>query len=148
MANPDLAEPIRTALINASFTLLPTYKGALTIFTRRPVPSDAPYPMVVISPDISQTSNDGLNDQQPVVRRDVTVYGQNDTSVKYRVVEDLAYQIQDYFHRQRQTLTVSTWHVVGITAGGPNIAPTDDDNIVARVIPLMISLAKKAQYGP
>jgi hypothetical protein len=50
----DITQPIREGLMADAgiVTALPVYGGnGRTIFSRRPVPSDAPYPMIVISPD-------------------------------------------------------------------------------------------------
>lgn len=144
-AAADLASPLADALYTNTplLALLPVYKSPKkTIFTRRPVPSDANYPMIVISPDISLTDADGISDFRPIQERDIVAYGLNDTSEKYRVIEQLGYMLRDQFHRQRDAITVSGWSVVGITARGPFPAPTDDDKTVARLVSLSIQLAR------
>lgn len=140
----DLAIPLRTALVgSAGITAkLPAYNGSYPVFTRRPAPSEAPYPMIMVSPDISLVDEDGIRDLRPVQTRDIAVYGLNDTTVKYRDVEDIGYLIRELFHRQRDAITVSGWHVVAITARGPFVAPTDDDATVGRVVSLTIALAR------
>lgn len=140
----DLSGPIRAALLaSSSITArLPAYKGSLAIFTRRPVPADAPYPMIVVSPDITVTDEDGLSDMRPLIERDVAVYGRNDTAEKYRTVEELAYNVRTLFHRQRHVLTVSGWSTAQIIARGPRPAPVDDDQTVGRVVTLTIRLAE------
>lgn len=143
----DLAAPIRAALVGASgiTSLLSAYAGSFPIFTRRPAPADAPYPMIMVSPDISVTDRDGVNDLQPVVQRDVAVYGQNDTAAHYRDVETIAYAVRTLFHRKWRALTVSGWGVVSIVARGPIPAPTDDEKTVGRLVTLEIALAKQGQ---
>jgi hypothetical protein len=142
---PDLSEPIRTALIGATdiTTNLPTYLGSYPVFTRRPAPEDADYPMIIVSPDIAKSDQDGLNDQRPIITRDVVAYGQNDTVAKYDVVELLGRAIHDLFHRRWNAITVSGWKVVQIIASGPIPAPVDDDQTVARLVSLRIELAKQ-----
>lgn len=142
----DLAIPLRTAIVNNAtiIALLPAYKGSFPVFTRRPAPENAPYPMILISTDVSANNEDGINDYRPIQERDVAVYGMNDTAVNYRNVETIARAVRTLFHRQRQAITVSGWHVVTITARGPFAAPTDDDKTVGRVVPLVIQLAKQA----
>jgi hypothetical protein len=140
----NLAQPILTALraSGAITAQLTAYMGSFPIFTRRPAPTDAPYPMIMVSPDISVSDLDGINDFRPQQQRDITVYGQNDTPAKYRVVEAMAYQIRDLFHRQRRALLVAGWSVTDIRAIGPIPAPTDDEQTVGRLVSLTIQLAK------
>src|SRR4051812_26701905 len=132
MSAADLAIPLRTAVLAATpiTALLEAYKGSFPVFTRRPLPADAPYPSIIISPDISLSDQDGINDFRPIQERDITVYGQNDTAEKYRVVEVLGYKIRELFHKQRLAIAVSGWGVVQISARGPIPAPTDDDATV------------------
>ena len=141
----DLAAPIRSALLGepAITNELAAYSGSYPVFTRRPAPADAPYPMILVSPDITVTDEDGVNDLRPVIERDVAVYGRNDTSEHYRAVETIARAIRTLFHRQWRALTVSGWGVVSITAAGPIPAPTDDEQTVGRLVILTIRLAKQ-----
>lgn len=143
----DLAAPIRAALIGASgiTSRLSAYASSYPVFTRRPAPVDAPYPMIMISPDISVTDRDGVNDMQPIVERDIAIYGQNDTAAHYRDVEAIAYAVRELFHRQWRALTVSGWKVVSIVARGPMPAPTDDEQTIGRMVTLTVSLAKQGQ---
>lgn len=142
----DLSEPLRTALVGASVitSQLTAYKGSFPVFTRRPVDPAAPYPLIVISPNISKTDEDGLTDQRPIIVRDIAVYGLNDTAAKYNTVVSLADAVHDLFHSQRQSITVTGgWNVVDIRATGPIPAPVDDDMTVARLVSLTVRLAKK-----
>jgi hypothetical protein len=77
----DLTQPIRDGLLAEPLiaSALPNYgSNGKTIFTRRPVPSDAPYPMIVISPDVTVTDQDGIDHEKSVVIRDIAVYGKNE----------------------------------------------------------------------
>lgn len=145
MSAADLAIPFRNALVASSAVTakLTAYKGSYPVFTHRPVPTDAPYPMIVVSPDISLTDQDGINDFRPVQVRDIAVYGLNDTTAKYRNVEVLGYLVRQMFHGNRLAISVPDWNVVDINAIGPIPAPTDDDKTVARLVSLTVQLARK-----
>lgn len=138
----DLAVAIRTSILASSgiVALLPTYLGAKAVFTRRPVPDDAAYPFILVSPDISVTDDDMVSQQVPIILRDITVFGQNDQAEKYRAVESIAYLVRDLFHRQPSSLAPTGWNVIDVVATGPFPGPTDDDNSVARVVSLTVRL--------
>lgn len=146
MSAADLAVPIRTAVVGEASiaSLLGAFKGSKPVFTRRPTPTDATYPIIVISPDISLSDNDGINDYRPVQVRDIVIYGQNDTVEHYRKVEAIAYAVRDFFHSNRQAILVPGWSVVDINCIGPIPAPTDDDQTVGRLVSLTIQLARLA----
>ena len=136
----DLSEPLRTAIIgNAAITgILSIYAGAPAAFTRAPLPADALYPLIVISPDIVFSDVDGLTARRNNVVRDISVYGQNDTPQHYRAVETLAYLVRDLFHRQNQSISIAGFRVIDIVAAGPIPAPVDDDQDVGRLVTLTI----------
>jgi hypothetical protein len=128
LAPPDLSEPLRTAIIG------------VTAITRRPVPDDAPARCIVVSPDITVENADGVNSLLPIITRDVTVYGPN---VDYRVVEDLGRQVVKLFHNTRNSIVVPSWGVTLVTTVGPLPAPADDDETIARVVEVRVSLSAK-----
>lgn len=138
----DLSEPLRTAIIGeiAITGSLAVFANAPAVFTRRPVPSEATFPMICVSPDIMISDADGLSSLRPVVTRDVTVYGQQDSA--YRLVEDVGYLLRELFHRRKQSISVVGYHVVDIVASGPRPAPVDDDKLVGRVVTLTVRLQK------
>lgn len=146
MSSANLAIPLRQAVLaNSAITsLLAAYKDSYPVFTHRPTPTDADYPVIVISPDIAITDGDGINDFRPIQVRDVIAYGQNDTAAHYRTVEELGYAIRELFHSNRAAIQVPGWHVVDINCTGPIPAPTDDDQTVARAVSLTIQLARLA----
>lgn len=124
----DLAPAIRTSLLTISDT----------VYTRRPVPSGATYPMIIVSEDIVSTDRDLIDTRMQFVVRDVMIYGQNDTTAHYREVESMAYAVFDKFHRRPSSIIVSGWHIVDVIARGPIAAPTDDNTTVGRVVTLSI----------
>lgn len=142
MASANLAIPIYNALIgNAGIAaLLPLYNGARAVFTNRPVPADAPYPMIISAADVTRTDEDLIASQVPVIIRDVAIYGQN-TGAGTRVVETLALLVRDLFHRQRGSLTIPGWNVMDIVCTGPTVGPTDNDETVARIVTLKVRLS-------
>jgi hypothetical protein len=140
---PDLAIPIRTAIINnaAIMTNMPDYNGNDNVFSRRPIPLDAPSPQIVIGPDITDTDRGGLIDQRLSIIRDIAIYGTNDTAERYRLTEAIAFAVRTLFHRNRKAITVSGWNVVNIWAKGPSFLPVDTpDKDVARNVRLTIEL--------
>ena len=138
----DLAPAIRTALIGEPTIsgLLSEFRGEPAVFTRRPTPSGATVPMIVVSEDIALGDVDALISRRPVVMRDIIVYGHNDSD--YRVVESMGYAIRELFHRERDSLILSTHYIIDITASGPRKAPSDDSEFVGRVISLTIRLGE------
>lgn len=140
----DLAQPLRAAIIGQSSitTLLTAYKGSFPVFTRRPIDPDSPYPLIAVSPDVTKTDEDGISDERPIIIRDISIYGRNDTPARYRAVETIAYLVHDLFQRRWQSITVTGWKVVTINATGPQAAPVDDEQTVGRLVSLTIRLAK------
>ena len=147
MSTPDLAPIIRAKLLTDAglLALLPDYLGSKPIFTRRPAPTDAPFPMIIVSPDVAFTDQDGIRDFRPIILRDITVYGQNDTAQNYRDVETMARAIKDMFHSKREALVVPGWATMQSICTGPIPAPVDDDQTVARVVSVTIWLAALEQ---
>lgn len=143
----DLGPTLRAVLVGASSVTsnLTAYESSYPVFTRRPVPTDAPMPQIVISPDVILADEDLINQQIPYAVRDIAVYGRNDTHANYVKVQTIAYAIRDLFHRApRFTLTPSGWNVIDVTAAGPFPAPTDDEKLVARIVSVKVRLTPAA----
>lgn len=143
MAIPDLSPAIYAALIGASDIAdnLASYEGAPAVFTRRPVPPKAGYPMIVADGDVAVTDQDMITGALPVVVRDISIYGQNDSSAHYRAVEALGRAVRDLFHRNRQSLSVPGWDVLDIICRGPLVGPTDDEVSASRIVTLTVRLS-------
>jgi len=141
---PDLSVALRDAIINGTGVTdqLGQNSGGDNVFTSRPIPSTAPYPMIVIGPDIGPNDQGGLNDERLVIMRHVGVYGQNTGTDKtqYRAVETTAQLIRDLFHRKPTAIKVTGWNVVQIWTRGPLVGPTSDDKFVSRIVELTITL--------
>lgn len=146
MSSASLAAPLRAALIaNTTITgALIAYNSSFPIFTTRPAPVDAPFPLIMVSPDLAIADDDGINDFRPVQEVDISVFGKNDLASKVITVEDIAREVREMFHRQRAAITVSGWHVIQIVCRGPRPGPTDDENEIARIVSLSVQLARQA----
>lgn len=142
----NLAAPLREALINDAgiVALLGAWNGEASVFTRRPTPEGATYPLLLVNPDTSIGAQDWLTARKPIVSRDIAVYGRHgtpgSTTDELRDVDSLGYLIRDLFHEKRFSLSVPGFHVVRITASGPMAAPTDDAKLVGRIVSLSIHL--------
>lgn len=143
----DLAAAIREAIVNNSDITadLPAYVGSYPVFTRRPVPSQAPYPLIAISPDVSSADTLRLLAvETPQIVRDIIIAGNQETAEVYRTVERIAYNVQALFHRNKRAIDIEGYTVDFINAFGPIIGPTDDDAKVVRIVTLTISLTSTA----
>lgn len=144
MSTADLAQPLRAAIVaNSGITaLLATYAGSPAVFTNIPVPEGISYPIITISGDLIVPNDDGLNDWRPIPQRLISVFALNDTPEHYRLADTIAYLLRDLFHRQRQAITVSGWHVIEIEVDGPSPVPSEDQT-VGRGLTLDLRLAKQ-----
>jgi hypothetical protein len=136
-----LSRAIRTAIIEATpiSELLGKYSGSPGVFTRRPVPEGALYPLVIVpSENAGASDEDGLRSFRPVLQKDVLVYGEQPD--QYRLVDDLADALFVLFHRQKRSISVEGFHVIDIVARRPIQAPTSDAKRVGRLVPLTIRL--------
>lgn len=140
--SPNLAIPLRTAIVSdaAITALLPAFLGSYPVFTRRPVPDTAPYPMIVVTEDIGVSDNDGVNDFRPSYTRAILVYSTNDTPENSRKATSIGLLVRDLFHRQKNAIVVTGWTVTQILATGPAPTFADDQNLGVAVT-LAIQLA-------
>lgn len=139
----DIAPPLRTAIMAATAisSKLALYAGEPGIFTRRPLPGDAIYPLILINPAAAIGDQDYLNNQLPIVFRDVAVYGNQPDD--YRLIEEIAYAIRDLFHRNKWAITPDGYDVIQIVAKGPIPGATDDQTTVGRVVGLTVQLRRQ-----
>lgn len=136
----EILAPLRTAIVNTSSitSKLGLYKTSPSVHTRRPVPPEAKYPMVLIGPMVARNDQDGINYFAPVAILDLMVYGtQKDHYRKVEQVSELLYQL---FHRQRGAITVEDYSVTDLRCSGPSPAPVDDDTLVGRRVSLTARL--------
>lgn len=141
----DLAPKIRAAIISAPLASnISNFNGSKAVFTRRPAPEGAEYPMVFIGPQIQVAQDDFLNGKlRRSVVYDIFVYGQNDEASKYRTVETIAFAISKLFARPTNPFFLSAttgYNIVGIVGTTSRPAPTDDLNIVGRMCSVTITI--------
>lgn len=143
----DLLPALRAAIAaHAAVTSeLAAYAASYPIFTRRPIPDDAPALVVIIGPVIESGRADGIDDQRPILTHDISVYGPNGaagTQDAYRAVERIAFAIQQLFHRRPEEVQVAGWQTIDVTARGPSPAPVDDEQTVGRRVEVTSRLAR------
>lgn len=147
MITHPLFEGLRNALCDdpGIAQRLDQWKSEPAVFTRRPVPKDAPRRIAIVNTgDLGNW--DGLNTDRPLWSGTIGFYGvkaepgsdQDDT----RTVEEAADLAREKFHRQRFGVQVAGFSVIEVVAGGPFPGPTDDDNEVARLLSLRIRLRR------
>ena len=143
--DPDLTVAIREAILaDAGITaLLATYLGEPAVFTRRPAPGDAVYPMIVVSGNQSTTNEDGVNDYRPFVSYELATYGINQQPpTQYRDVSTIAYALRTLFHRQHN-LEIDDWAVIDQRCNGPTDSPSIG-SFTVRAVSLTVRLAQAA----
>lgn len=120
---------------------LAQFNSEAAVFTRRPIPEGASYPLIIVGPVVGRTQQDGISDYRPTVLIDAIAYGHQPD--QYRTVEMLGELLYELFHRQERSLEVDGYGTTLITCDGPVPAPTDDDQVVARRVSLTIQLAAR-----
>lgn len=145
----DLLGPLRSGVIGASgvAALLAQWKSEPAVFTRRPVPDDAPDPSVLIQGPVGLTDLDALNAPRPIADYDLLVYGSKGApgsdEDQTRVIEQIAFLLRTHFHRNKFSFTPTGFGVIDVRVRGPFIAPTDDEQTVGRVLSLTIRLRRE-----
>lgn len=148
----ELDAPLRLAIMALTdiTDMLGTYKGEPSVFTRRPLPSEATYPMVAVSPNIARGDADALTTRRPIVMRDLIVYGYSIRETaelgqvdQYREVEQIAEMLYQGFHRNKDYLFVDGYHVIDVVATGPIPAPVENVRLIGRVVTLTIRLHRR-----
>lgn len=136
----NVLSAIYAALLgNSSITdLLGSWNSNSSLFTRRPVPVDSAYPMIIVNPPYAIVDDDGLVSRRSNIFVDVAVYGEKDE--QYRDVDTIAFLIRNQFHRERTSISVSGYHIYEIVTTGPVPAPADDEEYIGRVVTLSIRI--------
>lgn len=135
----DLQPAIRQFILSdTTFTaFLSTYLDTKAVFTRRPVPQDAQYPLAIISPLIADLQNDFVScGGRRVITHDISIYSTNDDSLSYRNVEAAAYRLSKIMHRipAYSLVMPAGSSLIQTNAIGPLPAATDDLVKIARVV--------------
>lgn len=135
----DLSVAIRKHLLTIQdfVDIIANYNNSESIFTYRPVPQDAPYPMCIISTTLGGNDSDYINCFKRNILYNVIIYDKNLTPNQYVNIERAANTVARSFHRMNPTsLDIQGVRVVSVTASNPFPAPTDDNETIARAITL------------
>jgi len=143
----NLQPAIRSfALADSTFSsFLTAYKGSKALFTRRPVPEDAAYPLAVVSPAITYRESDFVSGTKHFyLTHDFLIFDTNDSSSSYRAVEDAAFRIRNLFHRLdvNSFNTPSGYRLLLCLADYPIPGATDDLIKVSRVVQLTFDITE------
>lgn len=128
-----LADSVITDLL-ATFELVPA------VFTRLPTPDAIQYPVITISRNLSQQSEDGVDDYRPILSYQVAVHGRNEVPQHYRDCNDISFEVRKLFHRKRN-VTIPDWATIDQRCTGPvDIVSTGE--ITTRTVALTVRLAQ------
>lgn len=147
----DLGPPLRKALIAADGIggELGKWCEEPAVFTRRPVPDDAPDLLIIVNPNAALGNEDAINSERPVVVRDIAIYGKKGepgtSSDQTWIVDALGYRVRELFHSKKFSVSPEGYSVIDVVAAGPVPAPVDDDETVGRLVSLTIRLRKEVQ---
>lgn len=145
----DLGPAFREALIAAVpiSSVLSVHDEEPAVFTRRPVPDTAQFPLIIVNDPASLGDADGLTSDRPVWSGDIAIYGQKGApgtpEDQTRIVQQAALRVRTLFHRKKWALSVGGFHVIDIRATGPVPAPVDDDKTIGRIVSLIVRLGRK-----
>lgn len=144
----DLHGPIRTAVIEDDVIapLLGQYMGEPACVTRRPAPKSATRPLCIIDPPRQIGNQDGLVARREVHVINLAFYGDKaepgTPDDQTRAVEQAAHRAHELFHRNKWAVQGDGFRIIDIVASGPIAGPTDDDQTVARIVPLRLRLGR------
>jgi hypothetical protein len=144
----DLGPALREALIGETTISanLSVWDGDPAVFTRRPVPDEAEYPMILLNDPSALSDADGLTSERPIWMGSVAIYGRKaapgSAEDQTRLVQQLGLRVRRLLHRQKWALQVGGFHVIDIRASGPVPAPVDDDKTIGRIVSLIVRLGR------
>jgi len=157
MSDLDLGPPLRTAIIEDDGAVfdgktfaetLAAWENEPAVFTRRPVPASAKYPLCVVNPPRAINDIDGLTSRRPVVLLDLAFYGRKSepgsADDQTRIVEAQGRRAYVLFHRQKFSVQIEGFSVIDIVASGPFAGPVDDEGTVARIVTLRMRLGRNS----
>ncbi len=142
----DQQDPALTAIAASIVALLGEWQGEACVFAYRPIPDDAPDPVIIINAPAAISDGDGLTSDRPVVELDIATYGTRGqiggSSDQTVAVEAIGFALRQLFHRQKFSVQPEGYSVIEIVASGPFPAPVDDDGEVGRLVSLTIRLRR------
>lgn len=147
----DLLPALRTGVLECAGAVaeLAQWSGEPAVFTRRPVPDDAPMPLSIVNPPATLTDADGLTSERPIATHDIAFYGRKgapgEEEDQTRAVERAAFAARAHFHRNRFSVQPEGYSVIDVRVTGPIVAPVDDDQTVGRLITVTVRLRRAGQ---
>jgi len=143
---PDLRDSVLE--ITGVTAELAAWNEEPAVFTRRPAPQDAEFPICMISAPVNLTDQDGLSVQRPVLSHQIAFYGNKGApgseQDQTRAVERAAFAARQHFHRNRFSVQPTGYYVIDVRVRGPVPAPVDDENKVGRVLTVQVRLGEKS----
>lgn len=120
----DLTVAIRNRLLSdpTIVAFLPDYLGSKPIFSRTPIPSDIEYPVIVISPVVSDRRQDFLDEKKIIITHYIGIWGSNDSPQKYRDVKSLAENVSKRMDR----FSDLSQKIITSVASQPYYSPNND----------------------
>lgn len=106
--------------------LLAEYEGEPAVFTKDPVPKDAPWPFVVISGSETDDDAGAKNEGHRSIARRIRVYDDSDDG-SVITIDAIGERIRALLHRTPFTLTGGTVYMVDVQ--GPLDAPSGPDTL-------------------
>lgn len=106
-----------------------------SIFTKRPIPTAAGYPLILATTIVADVDQDFVASPMRQISRDIAVYGM--LATHFDKVVDAAERVRVLFHRQ--PLTFAGWRAVDVIAAGPIDAPAEPQEI-GRIVTLTMRL--------
>lgn len=130
-----LTDALYARLATALVDELGTFNDGPSVFTARPVPVGAGYPVVICATTVSDMSADSMNVNGRLITRDISVYGK--VPVHFDAVDEIAEKIRQIFHRK--ALDVAAFRVINVSASGPISAPSEAGE-VGKVVSIEIRM--------
>jgi len=124
--------------LNGDATLagfLGTTASVPSIFTKRPVPTGAGYPLILATTVVADVDQDFIASPMRQISRDIAVYGM--LATHFDKVVDAAERVRVLFHRQ--PLAFTGWRALDVIAAGPIDAPAEPQEI-GRIVTLTMRL--------
>jgi hypothetical protein len=118
------------------------------VFTRRPVPDEAEFPMIIVNDPAALSDEDGLTRTARSGWATWRFTAARPRRERRRTRRESSSRSRSgcaaLFHRQKWALQVGGFHVIDIRASGPVPAPVDDDKTIGRIVSLIVRLGRNA----
>lgn len=141
----EITQGIYQAMANDATlqTLLGEYYGVPAIFSTFPVPTDAPFPYIDMSYELTFSPFDTKVTQGVDLTREITVYTEADGSAA--LLETICDRVRALFHRQPQNVPIVGFDTVIVDMQeGPRFT-TEDNRVQGKELELRLVLQRCPQ---